>query len=121
MVQAYLAMLVIYSSSLILDTLNTNGEIRILPGLPFALMGINYVHKAYKFPSRMKKTIQSTVFIAAMFWLALGCQSKKKEETTTRLNDTTTMVQSETIVGGPDSGVVIQEKDQLITPDSTKK
>ena len=69
----------------------------------------------------MRKAFQSFLFIALMFCVALGCQPKKKQEATTGMNDTTTVVQSETITGGPDSGAVITETDKLIMPDSTKK
>ncbi|QMW05500.1 hypothetical protein [Spirosoma foliorum] len=65
------------------------------------------------------KTIKSTLFVAAMFSLAVACQSKKTEsETTTQ--DTATVVESETIVSG-DSTEVITDSAKIVIPDSVKK
>ena len=69
----------------------------------------------------MKKMMQATLLGATLLSFALGCQSNKKTEASAPMNDTTTMVQSETVLSGPDSGAVMTETDQVITTDSTKK
>ncbi len=69
----------------------------------------------------MQKALQSFLFVALMGCLAWGCQPKKKQEATTQVNDTTTLVESATVLAGPDSGAVVTETDKVIVPDSTRK
>jgi len=65
------------------------------------------------------KAIKSTLFVLAMFSLAIACQSKKTESDTTTQN-TATVVESETIVSG-DSMEVITDSAKIVMPDSVKK
>jgi hypothetical protein len=66
----------------------------------------------------MKKALQAAFFVAFMFSVAIGCQSKKEESTATT-GDTTTVVESETIVSG-DSAEVVTDSATLVPADTTK-
>lgn len=67
----------------------------------------------------MKNILKSTLFVLAMFSMAAACQSKKTE-TEAATADTTTVVESETIVSG-DSAEVITDTAKIVVPDSVKK
>ena len=68
----------------------------------------------------MKNTVKSALFFAAMLALAVGCQSKKNESENKAMNDTATVVESETIISG-DSAEIITDTAKYVVPDSVKK
>ena len=65
------------------------------------------------------KSLKATLFVVAMLSMAAACQSKKTESEST-MQDTATVVESETIVSG-DSMEVITDTAKIVMPDSVKK